>query len=82
MAVGEMKMSVSSMTRAGEKKAVYVLFQDGKKEAEFALPGCRSVRNMGFSEDEVKALRNYVDTEQDRIYAMAKEVNPIKAFMK
>ena len=79
---GEMKMSVSSMTRTGEKKAVYVMFQDGKKEAEFALPGCRTIRNLGFSETEVKALSDYVDGEQDRIYAMAKEVNPIKAFMK
>lgn len=79
---GEMKMSVSSMTRTGEKKAVYVMFQDGKKEAEFALPGCRTIRNVGFSEDEVKVLSDYVDGEQDRIYAMAKEVNPIKAFMK
>ena len=78
----EMKMSVSPLTRAGEKKSVYVLFQDGKKEAEFALPGCRTVRNAGFSENELKALRDYVEGEQDRIYSMAKEVNPIKAFMK
>ena len=79
---GEMRMSVSSMTRAGEKKAVYVLFQDGKKEAEFTLPECRTVRNVGFSDDEIKALRDYVEGAQDRIYALAKEVNPIKAFMK
>ena len=42
----EIKMSVSSMTRAGDKKAVYVLFQDGDKSAEYSLPGCGLVRNI------------------------------------
>ena len=77
----EIKMSVSSMTRAGDKKAVYVLFQDGDKSAEYSLPGCGLVRNKGFSEAEFKSLREYVDNEQDSIYAMAKGVNPIKAMM-
>jgi len=77
----EIKMSVSSMTRAGDKKAVYVLFQDGDKSAEYSLPGCGLVRNKGFSEAELKSLKEYVDNEQDSIYAMAKGVNPIKAMM-
>ena len=42
----DIKMSVSSMTRNKDKKAVYVFFQDG-----------------------------------DTIFAMAKQVNPIKAMM-
>ena len=75
-------MSVSSMTRKDGNKAVYVLFQDGKRAAEFAVPGCRMVKNDGFSEEEVRSLRDYVDGEQDKIFAMAKEVSPIKAFMK
>ena len=77
----EIKMSVSSMTRAGDKKAVYVLFQDGDKSAEYSLPGCGLVWNKGFSEAELKSLKEYVDNEQDSIYAMAKGVNPIKAMM-
>ena len=77
----EIKMSVSSMTRAGDKKAVYVLFQDGDKSAEYFLPGCGLVRNKGFSEAELKSLKEYVDNEQDSIYAMANGVNPIKAMM-
>ncbi len=77
----EIKISVSSMTRMGDKKAVYVLFQDGDKSAEYSLPGCSFVRNKGFSDAELKSLKEYVDNEQDSIYAMAKGVNPIKALM-
>ena len=77
----EIKMSVSSMTRTGDKKAVYVLFQDGDKSAEYSLPGFSLVRNKGFSDAELKSLKEYVDSEQDSIYAMAKGVNPIKALM-
>lgn len=77
----EIKMSVSSMTRTGNKKAVYVLFQDGSKTAEFMLPGCELVRNKGFSEDDIRQLKDYIDNEQDSIFAVAKQVNPIKAMM-
>ena len=77
----EIKMSVSSMTRTRDKKAVYVLFQDGSKTAELMLPGCELVRNKGFSEDDIRQLKDYIDNEQDSIFAMAKQVNPIKAMM-
>jgi len=77
----DVKMSVSSLTRTGDKKAVYVMFQDGDKSAEYSLPGCGLVRNKGFSEAELRSLKEYVDNEQDSIYAMAKGVNPIKALM-
>lgn len=77
----ELKMSVSSMTRSGEKKAVYVVFEDSNKTAEFALPGCKLVRNKGFAEGEISTLREYIQNEQDTIFSMAKEINPIKAFM-
>ena len=77
----EIKMSVSSMTRTGDKKAVYILFQDGDKSAEYSLPGCGLVRNKGFTEEELKSLKEYVDNEQDSIYAIAKGLNPIKALL-
>ena len=77
----EIKMSVSSMTRNKDNKAVYVLFQDGDKNAEFTLPGCKLISNKGFAPDEIDQLKDYVDNEQDSIYALAKKVNPMKAFM-
>ncbi len=78
----DIQMSVSSMTRSGDEKAVYVFFQDGKKSAEFALPECRVVKNDGFDEEEIQKLSAYVDHERDTIFEMAKGINPIKALMK
>lgn len=75
------KMSVSSMTRNGDNKAVYVLFSDEDKAAEFSLPGCKIISNRGFDAQEIEQLKLYVDNEQDYIFGLAKDVNPVKAFM-
>lgn len=77
----DITMSVSSMTRNKDKKAIYVLFRDGEKTAEYCVPGCELVRNNGFSDEEIKSLKEYVENEQETIFAMAKEVNPLKAIM-
>lgn len=77
----DIKMSVSSMTRNKDKKAVYVFFQDGDETAEFTLHGCELVKNKGFSDDDIKQLKDYINNEQDTIFAMAKQVNPLKAMM-
>lgn len=69
------------MTRTKDSKAVYVLFQDGDKSAEIAIPECRLVNNKGFSDEEIAQLTDYVQNEQDSIYELAKKVNPMKAFL-
>lgn len=75
------KMSVSPLTRCGDEKAVYVLFSDEGKSLELKLPEASVVKNSGFSEDEISALKEYAINEADYIYSIAKDVNPIKAFM-
>ena len=75
------KMVVSSMTRKKDKKAVFVYFQDGDKTAEFLLPGCELVKNKGFTDSDIRQLKKYIDNEQDVIFSMAKQINPIKAIM-
>ena len=77
----EIKMSVSPMTRPDNKKAVYVLFSDDRKSAEFAIPECKLIRNDGFAADEIDQLMDYVKNEQDSILDIAKGINPLKAFM-
>lgn len=77
----EIKMSVSSMTRRGDKKAVYVLFTDGDNCAEFSLPGSSLLSSRGFTEEEIKQLKEYIDNEQDYLFSLAKEVNPLRGFM-
>ncbi len=69
------------MTRTKESKAVYVMFQDGDKNAEIALPECRLVSNRGFSDEEISQLMDYASNEQDSIFELAKGINPMKAFL-
>lgn len=75
------KMSVSSMTRHGEDKAIYVLFTDEEKSVEFKLPDYKILNNKGFTVEELHMLKDYVESEYDRIYQIAKEVDPIKSFL-
>ena len=60
---------------------VYVLFQDGDKSAEISLPGCSLINNHGFSDEEIAQLTDYVENEQDSIYELANQINPMKAFL-
>ena len=69
------------MMRTKESKAVYVMFQDGDKNAEIALPECRLVSNRGFSDEEISQLMDYASNEQDSIFELAKGINPMKAFL-
>lgn len=78
----ELKMSVSSMTRKRDKKGVYVLFTDGPNSAEFLVPDCSVIKSTGFSNDELEQLKDYLHNEQDYIFSLAKDVNPIRGFMK
>jgi len=78
----EVTMSVSSMTRTKDSKAIYVLFSDGDKNAEFAIPENKLINNKGFSEDEISELKDYIANEQDYIFSIAKTVNPLKEFMR
>ena len=77
----EIKMSVSTMTRGKDSKAVYVLFEDGAKSAEFALPECRKVSNNGFSDEEIAQLIDYIQNEQDSIYDVAKKIRESNEFI-
>lgn len=77
----EIKMNISSLIRKDGDKAIYVLFSDRDKEAEFVVPEGRLLNNKGFSEEEIAKLKNYLDNEQDYIYSVAKKVNPMKGFM-
>lgn len=78
----EIKMSVSSLIRKDGNKAIYVLFSDRDKSAEFTIPEPKLLSNKGFSDQELANLFEYVTNQQDQIHKMAKEINPIKAFMK
>ncbi len=75
-------MSVSSMTRKGDQKAIYILFREGEKSAEISLPECKVIRNDGFDQEQISQLCDYVDGQRETIYEMARQINPVKALMK
>lgn len=77
----EIKMSISSMTRSGDKKAVYVLFTDKDLSAEFTIPGCQLLSSHGFAEEDLRQLKEYIENEQDYLFSLAKEINPIRSFL-
>lgn len=74
-------MSVSSLTRHAGDKNIYVQFACGNATAEFTFPGFCVLRSSGFTEEELKQLIQYMDAERETIYSLAKQVNPLKAFM-
>ena len=77
----EIRMSVSAMTGEKEKRAIYVLFQDGEKSAEFALPEKKLLRSSGFSGEEIAQLAAYLKSEQEAIVSIAGKVHPMKGFL-
>lgn len=78
----EIRMSVSSLIRKDRDKSVYVLFSDGAKSAEFVVPTGKLLRNDGFTQEDIRKLQEYLANEETVIYDMAKDINPIKGFMK
>ena len=74
----EIKMSVSMMTRTKDSKAVYVLFEDGSRSAEFALPDGKLLSNSGFTDEEITRLKDYLDSERDSVFKMAQKINPLR----
>jgi len=77
----EVTMSVSSLVRKDGEKALYVMFSGKDCSAEFVLPEGKLLNSKGFSESELDKLRTYVQNEKDKIFSVAKEVNPMKAFL-
>lgn len=78
----EMKINVSPVTRLGDKRVAYVLFTDGDSGAEFIIPGGELLNSKGFDEKELVEMKEYLDNEQDHLFSVAKELNPMRSFMR
>ena len=74
-------MSVSSPVVKGDKKLVYVMFSEADKSAEFEAPGGELVKNVGFSDEDITILKDYILNNWETIFGMAKEIDPMKAFL-
>ncbi len=78
----EMKINVSPVTRLGDKRVAYVLFTNKSSSAEFIIPGGELLNNKGFDEKELAELKDYLEHEQDYLCGVAKELNPMRSFMR
>lgn len=74
----EINMTLSGVFPKDGKKAVRASFLDGKRLAEFRLPGAVPEKNDGFSEEEIQAMQEYLLQNQAGLYERAKKINPIK----
>ncbi|WP_026503874.1 hypothetical protein [Butyrivibrio sp. NC3005] len=78
----EMQMSVSGIVRNKQgEKSVYVIFSDGKREAEGEVFSGIITSNNGFTDEEKAVLTAYMHNQKAVILDMAKNVNPLKAFL-
>ncbi|MBQ7767061.1 MAG: hypothetical protein IJ397_09480 [Lachnospiraceae bacterium] len=78
----EMKINVSPVTRLGDKRVAYVLFTDKTSNAEFIIPGGELISNKGFDEEKLAEMKEYLEYEQDSLFRVAKELNPMRSFMR
>lgn len=78
----EMKINISPVTRLGDKRVAYVLFTDKSANAEFIIPEGELISNKGFDEKELVELKEYLVNEQDHLFQVAKELNPMRSFMR
>ena len=78
----ELQMQVSPICNKNGEKVAYVTFFDDVRQAEGEIPKCIINSNIGFSEEEINALEDYMKQNLDMLKALAKEINPIKSFMK
>ena len=78
----DIEMTISAVVRKDGKERIFVGFYDKSagKEAEAVIPGFIFIKNKGFSEEELKALKIYLEEEQSDILKKARTVNPLDGF--
>lgn len=77
-----MEILVSGVSKKGEKRIAYVMFQEGECVAEAIIPDCQVISNKGFSEQEICQCEQYLRENLVMLKNQAAQINPIKAMMK
>jgi len=78
----EVKMLVSGFVVKDNRRIVRVSFMRGKAYAEGILPDGRIDKSEGFNEEELRKLEKFIRIHQEEIFAQAKEVNPIRSWLR
>lgn len=79
----ELRMTYSGLlSQKDGKKIVRVAFERGKDYAEGIVPSGKIEASSGFTAEEVEQLSNYLLHNANDILSKAKEVNPLRGFMR
>lgn len=79
----EFRMTYSGLiTQKNGEKIARVIFERGKDYAEGTVPSGLIEKSAGFTQDELRQLSDYLIQNKDDILAKAKEVNPLRNWMK
>ena len=76
------RMSVSGILHRGERRSVCVLIENDQNYAEIRMPEGEILSRKGYDEEETEEIIAYLTENMDDILNAARDVNPMKAFMK
>ena len=75
----DITMTHTGIFTRNKQKVVHVIFERktaGKKAfAEAVIPSCTFLGNEGFAEEEIEALKVYLNMNKEEIFAAARQVN-------
>lgn len=79
----EVRMTYSGLVNYKGEKAVRVVFERGKTDyAEGIVPSGILESSSGFTEEELERLSDYLKCNADDIFQKAREVNPLRDWIK
>ena len=71
----EMKMTYTSVLNKDGKPYISLCFERGSDTCEASVPECIVTNNNGFSDDEVKALEQYLSLNKKQIIENSKNIS-------
>lgn len=75
-------MLISGMVENGGRKVVRVSFLRGRDYADGLLPEGIIEKAQGFTDEEVQKLEDYLRFNRQDIIKQAKEINPLRSWLK
>ncbi len=78
----EVTMLISGLVEKDNRKIIRVSFMRGNCIAEGILPDGFIEKSVGFTEEETQKLENYMRANRQEIIKQAKEINPIRSWLK
>jgi len=78
----EMKLLVSGFVVKDNRRIVRVSFLRGEDYAEGVLPDGMIEKSKGFGGEEIRKLEKFLRLHREELLKEAKEVNPIRSWLK